>query len=200
MRGKIALQKTAIFRLIYIYIYAIILARKLRLSYLPRATLNLSQHLPDSRTCALVWSNHSLLISALGYLFCPGLVLLPSKVIRWGYSKGSWHLQPHLGLGLAENHWMLSLELMACTEQGQVGCDSCFHSPGADREMVSQIGFGCEMKLCTGIIIRLLGRQSRERNLNDSGNWQLVWHSNSLLKSSSSCHHSMRQSRQMGKR
>lgn len=45
-----------------------------------------------------------------------------------------------------------------------------FHSPGTDRATVSQIGFGCEMKPWTGMIIRLLGGQSRERDLNYSGN------------------------------
>lgn len=65
-----------------------------------------------------------------------------------------------------------------------------FHSPGADREMRRQIGLGDERKPWTGIIIRLLGGESRETDLNYSGSCQLGWRSDSLLKpSSSSCHH-----------
>lgn len=41
-----------------------------------------------------------------------------------------------------------------------------FHSLGADREIMSQIGLGYEMKPWKGIIIRLLSGESRERDLN----------------------------------
>lgn len=41
-----------------------------------------------------------------------------------------------------------------------------FHSLGADRKIMSQIGLGYEMKPWKGIIIRLLGGESRERDLN----------------------------------
>lgn len=63
-----------------------------------------------------------------------------------------------------------------------------FHSIGADRELMSQIGLGYEMKPWKGII-RLLCGESRGRDLNESGNCQLGWHSDRLLKSSSSCPH-----------
>lgn len=41
-----------------------------------------------------------------------------------------------------------------------------FHSLGADREIMSQIGLGYEMKPWKGIIISLLSGESRERDLN----------------------------------
>lgn len=41
-----------------------------------------------------------------------------------------------------------------------------FHSLGADRGIMSQIGLGYEMKPWKGIIIRLLSGASRERDLN----------------------------------
>lgn len=63
-----------------------------------------------------------------------------------------------------------------------------FHSIGADRELMSQIGLGYEMKPWKGVI-RLLCGESRGRDLNESGTCQLGWHSDRLLKSSSSCHH-----------
>lgn len=41
-----------------------------------------------------------------------------------------------------------------------------FHSPGADRKKMSQIGLGYEMKPWTGIIVRLLHGESSEGGLN----------------------------------
>lgn len=103
---KIALQRPAIFRLAYIYSVTPLYWQE-NWGNLPRATGHLEFEPASAwfqNLCSgLIWfmNLNIILYSFLPYVTSSALAmsLLPSKVIPWGYSEGSWQLQPHPGLG-----------------------------------------------------------------------------------------------------
>lgn len=128
--------------------------------------------------------HHAMFISAMSEPFCPDPVVSSFKghPLRWlrrllarvalswaGLGRASLDVflrvnDPHGGI----HPWLLLYPRFysEMLSGDKLLLTAGFHSLGADREIMSQIGLGYEMKHWEGIIIRLLSEKSRERALN----------------------------------
>lgn len=184
-------QRIVIFWLAYVYSIALLYWQEnwgsMRLGNLPKAiqgSLNSNPLLPDSGTCTLAWYHSWIWTScsiSFCYLFCPGHMTCflwgcPLRLLRrflafaaLSRAELGWEfLNVVLRVNDLYREFTLDFSSLPHSIQSRdkLVMTAGFHSLGADREIMSQIGLGYEMKPWKGIIIRLLSGESRERDLN----------------------------------